>query len=226
MHTSFGLTQSRLIIAVTSVVMSIATGSTSRAQSTSDPQVRKAIKYLNDEKHAKDIFGILHFGSKMGVYEIKTLHGVAGPDGDRVPGAFALKVVYDWDSPLGANVTTATFFFNKDGYVTGIDAKSTSVFSPPFDVANGTMQVVGELLISLALGDGGAFREATGRDASARRQVRLEGAADALDERPAPGRAVMPGRSGTKGRGIPPLRPALERGWQGIGRQASVQKID
>ncbi len=155
MHTSFSLTRSRVIVAVTAVVVSVVSGSSSRAQSTSDPQVRKAIKYLNVEKHAKNIFGILHFGSTMGESTVTSLHGVTGPDGARVPGAFALKVVYDWDTPLGANVTTATIFFDKNGYVTDIDAKSTSIISTPFDIANATMQVVGELLISLAK-EGGA----------------------------------------------------------------------
>ena len=135
--------------------------SAASAQEASDPLVRRAIIHLSQEKNSEDIFSALHFGATMEKATVASLHGLKDEDGNVMEGAFAIKVVYDWDTPLGANVTTATFFYNKDGYVTDITAKSTSTFSRPFDIANSTMQAFGELFIAIAKETGASAKDLT-----------------------------------------------------------------
>lgn len=135
--------------------------SAASAQEASDPLVRRAILHLSQQKNAEGIFSALHFGATMDKSTIASLHGLKDQDGNVLEGAFAIKVVYDWDTPFGANVTTATFFYDKDGYVTDITAKSTSSFSPPFEISKGTIQVLGELFIAIAKETGASAKDLT-----------------------------------------------------------------
>ena len=149
----------RTIVLSTLFTMPTLWVSSASAQEASDPFVRRAISHRQDKKNAEDIFATLHFGSTMGTSTVTSIHGLKDDSGDVIEGAFAIKVVYDWETAFGNNVTTATLFFNKDGYVTDITAKSTSIISRPFDIANGTIQVLGELFIAVARENGSSAKE-------------------------------------------------------------------
>jgi hypothetical protein len=133
------------------VAVLVISGSSALAQTSTDPKVRKAIDYLADPAHAREVFSVMHFGSTLKDFDVNSLHAVGDGAGNAIPGRFALKVTYKWDGLLGADSTVATFFFDKDGFIYRVDTRSTSVVSPPFELANATIKIVGELL--MAAGD-------------------------------------------------------------------------
>ena len=94
----------------------------------------------------------MHMGGTYKDHEVIQVLKVVDKDGDPVPGHFAVKVVYTWDTAFGENTTKALFFCNELGKVIDIEADTTSILSQPFDIAGATINVLGNIIIE-AFGD-------------------------------------------------------------------------
>jgi hypothetical protein len=124
-----------------------------RGQSSSgNSRVARMARFLDSEKRSKAILSYMHMGGSYKEHEILGSLEVVDQDGDRIPGYFAIKVVYDWGTLFGDNSSSAVFIFDETGTLKDINAKTTSVISQPFDIASGAINVVGNVLIQ-AFGD-------------------------------------------------------------------------
>jgi hypothetical protein len=122
------------------------------AQETKNARLTRAIRFLDTAKRSKNILSYMHMGGTYKDHELLQVLKVVDKDGDPVPGHFAIKVVYTWDTVLGDNTTKAVFFFNELGTVIDITAETTSILSQPFDIASATINVLGKVIIE-AFGD-------------------------------------------------------------------------
>jgi hypothetical protein len=167
----------KLVLVVTlSLVLPVATPSgSSVAMAQGVQKVQRVANFLGTAKRGKDVMSYLHFGSTYVDHEVIKASRVTDRDGQAVPGHFALTVVYDWKSSFGDNSTTVVFFFDEKGEPYEIQCEpkdSTSIISPPFSVASGAIQILGNLLI-------GAF----GGQMNAKERADMQKAVDAADAR-------------------------------------------
>jgi hypothetical protein len=145
------------------------------AMAQSAQKIQRVADFLGTAKRGKDVMSYLHFGSTYVTHEVTESARVTDRNGQPRPGHFALTVVYDWKSSFGDNTTTVVFFFDEKGepYEIQCEAKdSTSILSPPFSVASGAIQLLGNLLI-------GAF----GDQMNATEKADFQKAVDAADAR-------------------------------------------
>ena len=112
----------------------------------SDSKVESAKQFLSTAKRGRYMLSYLQFGGTYRDHDVLSVHKVVDRDGDLIPGYFAVKVVFDWESPFGRNSTTATLFYNGSGTLYDVDAKTTS-YVEPFDLANASIQILGNLLL-------------------------------------------------------------------------------
>ena len=142
----------RWTITLAAVLMVIGLADANPALAQSKEKIRRAADFLNATKRGKEMLSILHFGGTYVDHNVTEVFRVTDRDGNDMPGRLALKVVFDWTTLFGDNSTTAVVFFNELGDPYEIQCKpadSTSIGSPPFEIAKGTLQVVGNLLLAV-----------------------------------------------------------------------------
>jgi hypothetical protein len=122
------------------------------AQETKNARVARAVRFLDSAKRSKNILTYMHMGGTYKDHEVIQVLKVVDKDGDPIPGHFAIKVVYTWDTAFGENTTKALFYCDELGKVIDITADTTSIISQPFDIAGATINVLGNLIIE-AFGD-------------------------------------------------------------------------
>ncbi|MFO0951560.1 MAG: hypothetical protein U0835_10485 [Isosphaeraceae bacterium] len=123
------------------------------AQAQTQEKARRAVNFLATSKRGKDILSYLHFGGTYVDHEVLRIFKVTNRDGDEQFGHVAVKVSFDWTTSFGDNTTTAVFFFDEKGDPYEIQCEpgdTTSIISPPFGLANGAIQVLGNLLLAAA----------------------------------------------------------------------------
>jgi hypothetical protein len=119
----------------------------------SQRKIKREADFLSSTKRGKEILGYLHFGSTYIDHEVIKVLRVTDTNDEVIPGHVALKVVFDWKTSLGENSTTAYVFFDEKGDPYDIKCgpdDTTSIISPPFVLANGAIQILGNLLIAAA----------------------------------------------------------------------------
>lgn len=143
--------RSLILLAMTALTAGIINPSTTLAQS---PQkVQREIDFLNSTRRGKEMLSYLHFGATYIDHQVIKAMRVSDTDGQEIPGHVALKVVFDWKIPLGENSTTAIVFFDEKGEPYEIQCgpnDTTSIVNLPYVLANGTLQILGNLLIEAA----------------------------------------------------------------------------
>jgi hypothetical protein len=125
------------------------------ARAQSARKVQGKVDFLNAPKRGKQILGYLHFGGKYFDHEVIKAFRVTDRSGQELAGHVALKVVFDWETSFGDNSTTAVFFFDEKGDPYEVQCNpsdTTSIISQPFALANGAIQVLGNLMLA-AFGD-------------------------------------------------------------------------
>jgi hypothetical protein len=97
--------------------------------------------FLQDVNRARASLRLIQFGC--------TLKGVSCPRVDpRLDGGFNVTTRYDWSGlDNGNDYTEIIYEFNNQGRLTGLQVgKTSAVVFPPFSVANGVLQLLGDAI--------------------------------------------------------------------------------
>jgi len=114
--------------------------------------INRAQDYLDSTNNAKHIIGIVHMGADLTGFSYVRRGGVTNHSGESIPGHFYLAYDYEWNSG-GYGETRLAFLCDERGTIYEVkNLGSSGVLQAPFLVANGTIKIIGQLLIE-------AFRE-------------------------------------------------------------------
>ncbi|GAA4420801.1 hypothetical protein [Bremerella cremea] len=109
--------------------------------------VGKARQFLDSTSTAKYVMGIVHMGAELRQYECVGSVGVVDSSGAKIPGEFALVYDYVWMAN-GRGDTRLLFLCDRNGNIEDVQVRSsTGVLQAPYLVSNGTIQVVGQVLL-------------------------------------------------------------------------------
>jgi hypothetical protein len=104
----------------------------------------RAHAFLSTARRGTDILSFVHFGAKYKGHAFKEWVSVT-QDGRKVPGHFALLYEYAWEDD---GLTTVAFLCDASGGVYDVQVvRTNAIFSQPYVLANGTIKVLGNLLI-------------------------------------------------------------------------------
>ncbi len=112
--------------------------------------VDRAHNFLTTEQRGKDVLSYVHFGATYQRHKFKETRLVNDGDGRPIKGHFALVYAFDWEDD---GISHVGFLCDARGNVYKTQVVYTNaVLNQPFALANGTIKLLGNLLIE-ALGD-------------------------------------------------------------------------
>jgi hypothetical protein len=122
-----------------------------QARAADPAAVKQAQRSFDTTDRAKLILGYLHLGGQYKDHECLAAVGVADAKGNLIPGAFCLRYRYYWSIGGYDNKTTIDLLFDANGALSGVNNEdSTSIVSPPYAIADGTVKVLGNALLAAA----------------------------------------------------------------------------
>lgn len=110
-------------------------------------KIDRSVGFLENARRGRDMLSYIHFGGKYLSHDVLSTHPVADRNKITVPGHWAVKVVFEWSTAFGDNTSTATYFFDEMGDIYDVQVTTTSILSQPFELANATIQVLGNIIL-------------------------------------------------------------------------------
>jgi hypothetical protein len=115
-----------------------------RADDVDQKAINRAHDFLKTAARGRDVLSYVHFGaSYQGHSHLETRRVTR--NGQTVPGHFALLYHYDWENN---GKTDVAFLYDAKGAVYEVQiVRTNAILQQPFVVANGTIKVLGNLLV-------------------------------------------------------------------------------
>lgn len=130
------------------VITSFAASGVCLAQSDiSSTAIQKAKSFVGTQNTGKYVLEFVHLGATYKTHTLNRVSAVKDSAGKLIPGEFAVIYDFVWDAS-GTGNTRLAFFCDKSGNVKGVKNMHCDAFvNTPFAFADGTIKVVGQIII-------------------------------------------------------------------------------
>lgn len=130
------------------ILTSFVTSGVCEAQSSiSSSAIQKAKSFVGTRNTGKYILEFVHFGATYQRHSLNRVAAVKDSKGKLIPGEFAVIYDFVWDAS-GTGKTRLAIFCDKYGKVKGVKSMHCDAFvNTPFTFADGTIKVVGQLIV-------------------------------------------------------------------------------
>jgi len=130
-----------------SVVVLLVLAAAAPARADKQERIDKAKEFFDAEERGKFMLGYLHLGGDYDSHKCEVLD-VEDEDGNVIPALFGLRYEFAWSIGGSDNTTTVDLIFDAKGHLSNVNnAKSTSIVSPPYLLANGAIKILGQALL-------------------------------------------------------------------------------